>query len=95
MNAADTERIEFDRSVLEPLFMPWEFPNAHRQRVRLSGQFEPPLSLLGRLPSTPEVTPAGRDGLEGHDVRGAGEGRARRNVPRRGVCAVVSRAGQG
>lgn len=27
----------FNPTALEPLFMPWEFPNAHRERVKREG----------------------------------------------------------
>ena len=30
--------VEINRSALEPLFLPWEFPNAHRRRAEKEGQ---------------------------------------------------------
>ena len=39
----------FNRAALEPLFMPWEFPNAHRQRAEKDG--EPPKIAQRRRPS--------------------------------------------
>lgn len=41
--------VVFNPAALEPLFMPWEFPNAHRQRAERDG--EPPKIVKRRRPS--------------------------------------------
>jgi len=41
--------LEFNSAALEPLFMPWEFPKAHRQRADRDGQ--PPKIVDRRRPS--------------------------------------------
>ncbi len=40
---------QFNKGALEPLFMPWEFPKAHRQRADKDGQ--PPKVVQRRRPS--------------------------------------------
>lgn len=45
----ENERLEFNIAALEPLFMPWEFPKAHRQRADRDGQ--PPKIVDRRRPS--------------------------------------------
>ena len=42
----------FNISALEPLFMPWEFPNAHRQRADVAGQ---PAKIVQRRRPSPVV----------------------------------------
>jgi type III restriction enzyme len=53
MNAADgkpeSAGMEFNKAALEPLFMPWEAPKAHRQRAAKDG--EPPKIVQRRRPS--------------------------------------------
>jgi len=46
---AEDSTLEFNPSALEPLFMPWEFPNAHRRRAERDGQ--PPKIVQRRRPS--------------------------------------------
>ena len=41
--------VVFNPAALEPLFMPWEFPNAHRQRAERDG--EPPKIVKRRRPT--------------------------------------------
>ena len=48
-NEAEGSAMEFNRAALEPLFMPWEFPNAHRRRADKDGQ--PPKTAQRRRPS--------------------------------------------
>ena len=46
---AEDGAMEFNRAALEPLFMPWEFPNAHRRRADKDGA--PPKIVRRRRPS--------------------------------------------
>ena len=49
----DESSIRVNVAALEPLFMPWEFPNAHRQRAERDG--EPPKIIRQRRPSPIEI----------------------------------------
>jgi len=46
---SESEGLKFNSAALEPLFMPWEFPKAHRQRADRDGQ--PPKIIERRRPS--------------------------------------------